>query len=185
MMSRLVTTNHCQFEKCKYRTAKQCRRATSTSKCTTGDMRFNFEIGFHRANTTPLRYLQNVPSCKNVTSTRNVWHKTWLRFWKRMPKHYFRLTTALNGGQLSPTTQNPKRCIKKKAIASARNGWAEPVIFAPKRDRRIRLWSYYRILNELIKYDLNPTLIMEKFLASLVKAGVVTTCDDIWGNWQV
>ena len=75
--------------------------------------------------------------------------------------------------------------LKAGVIEPSNSEWASPVLFAPKKDGRIRFCIDYRRLNTLTVKDSYPLPRMDECIDSLGDAQVFTTLDAYWGYWQV
>ena len=70
-------------------------------------------------------------------------------------------------------------------IEPLNSDWAAPVLFAPKKDGRLRFCIDYRRLNEITVKDSYPIPRMDECIDSLGDAAVFTSLDAYSGYWQV
>ena len=75
--------------------------------------------------------------------------------------------------------------LKAGVIEPAQSEWAAPVLFAPKKDGRLRFCIDYRKLNEMTVKDSYPLPRMDECIDSLGEAKVFTTLDAYSGYWQM
>ncbi len=75
--------------------------------------------------------------------------------------------------------------LKAGVIEPATSEWAAPVLFAPKKDGRLRFCVDYRKLNEMTVRDSYPLPRMDECIDSLGEAKVFSTLDAYAGYWQM
>ena len=75
--------------------------------------------------------------------------------------------------------------LKAGVIEPSNSEWAAPVLFAPKKDGRLRFCIDYRRLNTITVKDSYPIPRMDECIDSLGDAKVFTTLDAYSGYWQV
>ena len=63
--------------------------------------------------------------------------------------------------------------------------WSTPVLFAPKKDGKLRFCIDYRKLNSMTTKDTYPLPRMDEYIVSLGDAQYFTTLDAYSGYWQV
>ena len=63
--------------------------------------------------------------------------------------------------------------------------WAAPVLFAPKKDGKLRFCIDYRKLNAMTVKDSYPLPRMDECIDTLGDAKIFTTLDAFWGYWQI
>ena len=75
--------------------------------------------------------------------------------------------------------------LKADVIEPAYSEWAAPVLFAPKKDGKLRFCIDYRKLNQASVKDSYPLPRMDECIDSLGTAKIFTTLDAYSGYWQV
>lgn len=63
--------------------------------------------------------------------------------------------------------------------------WVALNVFAPKKDRSLHFWVYYRNLNAVTIGDAYPTPRIDEYIDSLADSQMFSTLDANFGYWQV
>ena len=75
--------------------------------------------------------------------------------------------------------------LKAGVIEPAMSEWAAPVLFAPKKDGKLRFCIDYRKLNSMTVKDTYPLPRMDECIDSLGESEYFTTLDAFAGYWQI
>ena len=75
--------------------------------------------------------------------------------------------------------------LKAGVIEPSQSEWAAPVLFAPKKDGKLRFCIDYRRLNSMTIRDSYPLPRMDDCIDSLGSATIFTTLDAYSGYWQL
>ena len=75
--------------------------------------------------------------------------------------------------------------LKAGVIEPAMSEWAAPVLFAPKKDGKLRFCIDYRKLNSMTVKDTYPLPRMDECIDSLGESEYFTTIDAFAGYWQI
>ena len=78
-----------------------------------------------------------------------------------------------------------KKQLEADVIEPAQSEWAAPVLFAPKKDGKLRFCIDYRKLNGMTVRDSYPLPRMDECIDSLGDAQIFTTLDAYSGYWQM
>ena len=77
------------------------------------------------------------------------------------------------------------KMLEAGVITESNSPWAFPLIMAPKKDGRLRLWVDFRKLNAKKPKDESPLPNIEEILDDLGGSCIFTTLDLFSGYWQV
>ena len=110
-------------------------------------------------------------------------------------KHHINLTPGARPFKSAPYRAGPKTReleefeVKKQLAAGviepSNSEWAAPVLFAPKKDGRLRFCIDYRKLNTMTIKDSYPLPRMDECIDTLGDARIFTTLDAFNGYWQI
>ena len=110
-------------------------------------------------------------------------------------KHHIRLIEGARPFKSAPYRAGPKtreleeeevrRQLEAGVIEPSNSEWAAPVLFAPKKDGKLRFCIDYRKLNTMTVKDSYPLPRMDECIDTLGDAKVFTTLDAFWGYWQI
>ena len=110
-------------------------------------------------------------------------------------KHHIRLIEGARPFKSAPYRAGPKtreleeeevkRQLEAGVIEPSNSEWAAPVLFAPKKDGKLRFCIDYRRLNAMTVKDSYPLPRMDECIDTLGEANVFTTLDAFWGYWQI
>ena len=78
-----------------------------------------------------------------------------------------------------------KKQLAAGVIEPSNSEWASPVLFAPKKDGRLRFCIDYRRLNTMTVKDSYPLPRMDECIDTLGDARIFTTLDAFNGYWQI
>ena len=110
-------------------------------------------------------------------------------------KHSIRIIEGARPSKSAPYRTGPKtreleneevrRQVEAGVIEESNSEWAAPVLFAPKKDGKLRFCVDYRTLNAMTVKDSYPLPRMDECVDTLGAANIFTTLDAFWGYWQI